>query len=588
MAKFFNRLPKEVVDVIESYHSARDAKESLGLNAAWKKYEDYCRNNQNTPIEEDDPGSVTNVIFPIIASQVADLVDEPVDIMCVGEEPSDEVFSKDVGHLLDWVSFKNKMFTKMDRFEWRRLKFGSSVWKVHYDPFTQMIVIEPISPINFFPDPQVKEPWLLQEGDFHDHVRFQSIGHLKRAWGSVASKLEPMRTADADISIFDGETNDETTARTSRKALVIEHWNLEGRGMLRRRIVANETMLYDSKQKYNSIYDHGKYPFSFVQCYPLEGRLWGMGDAELLLPTQDLINDLDDQIRRNARLMGNMQIVVGLASGINIRKWIAKAGLKIPARDPEAWKAVDPKPMPEYIQARRIQAMQEAELISGRPDVTEGRRSGVRAASAIMALQEAGNRRARHKKLTLQDSMGSVYEFSIDYLKQFFTEEQAFRILGKPSAPMGMKQQAPSYVWFRGSSLKNIPKLIPGPDGNLIPLMGKEGKPETKDAKFDLRVSIGAGLPHNQAFLYQSMLDMKNAGIVTAEEARSFVKDVLDWPIADPMTPEGNNFGAGLTDPNAPPGVNNLDEGEAADVAGAVPPQLLEQVLSTLGGGGQQ
>jgi hypothetical protein len=582
---FVNKLPKDVVQVIDSYNSARDAKESLGIIENWRTYEDYCRNKQNEPLEEDDPGSVTNVTFPIIASQVADLVDEPVDITCIGEEPADEVFSKDVGHLLDWISFQNKLFFKLDRFEWRRLKFGSSVWKVYFDPVTEMILIEPVSPVNFFPDPKIKEPWHLQEADFVDHVLNQPINYLKRVYGSAANSLQSMR--NDDLSIFEGETNEEVRALTANKARVIEHWSIESKGVLRRRVVANETLLYDSKDTHPTFYDHGRYPFSFVQCYPLEGRLWGMGDVELLKPTQDLINDLDDQIRTNARQMGNIQIVVGLASGINIRKWTKKAGLRIPARDPNAWQMVQPPPMPEYIQARRIQGMNEAEIISGRPDVTEGRRSGVRAASAIMALQEAGNRRARHKKLSLQEGLGDVFNFCIDYLKQFYTEEKAFRILGKANNPnLSMPNQPPEYMWFRGSSLKQIPMLVPNGKGELIPLMGNGGKVSTKDAKFDLRVSIGAGLPHNQAFLYQSLLDMKREGILTAEEARMFIKDTLDWPVANPMEPIGTNFGMGINGQQQPSQGNLLNPNQAADVAGGINPQIMNQIIATLGGGG--
>ena len=43
--------------------------------------------------------------------------------------------------------------------------------------------------------------------------------------------------------------------------------------------------------------------------YKRKGRLWGMaGDTEQLIPVQDIINSLDDQIRMNTRLMGNAQI----------------------------------------------------------------------------------------------------------------------------------------------------------------------------------------------------------------------------------------------------------------------------------------
>ena len=39
---------------------------------------------------------MTNIIFPIIESQVSDLVDQPLDISVIGEEPSDQEFAQDL------------------------------------------------------------------------------------------------------------------------------------------------------------------------------------------------------------------------------------------------------------------------------------------------------------------------------------------------------------------------------------------------------------------------------------------------------------------------------------------------------------
>ena len=549
------------------WQAAADAKDSLGLLDDWKTYEDYNRNKQNEISEEDQPGSVTNVIFPIIASQVADLVDEPTQISCIGEEPSDQFFATDLEHILDYFYYQNRMFFKIDRHEWRRLKFGTGGWKVYFDPIRKMVVFEPTSPVNIFPDPKIKEPWHLDEGDFFAHALYQPIPFLRRLYGSPANSLKPQKSSSDgyNLNIFDGEDADETRETLSNKARVIEMWTKEAGGILRRRVVGNDNVvLFDSKKDNNtSFYEHGKYPFIITPCYPIEGQVWGMGDSELLLPTQDLINDLDDQVRLNARLMGNIQVVVGIASGINIKKWTAKAGLKIPARDPNAWKMVQPPQIPHYILERRAQALQEAEIIAGRPDIVEGRRSGVRAASAIMALQEAGNRRARHKKMGLQESLTDALYFSVDYLKEFFTEEQAFRILGRS---IEAQTGEPQYLWFKGSKLKQIPRLIPNTlkKGELKYLLDANNEQMTKDAKFDIRLNIGAGLPHNKAFLYNALLDMVKEGIVTREEARIFLKDTLDWPIANVSQPIGNNFGMGPVMPGGRPMMPGM--------SGAVPP----------------
>lgn len=587
MPNFSFGLEKAVEENLTLFGAGYEARASLGLEKIWRKCEDYYRSNQNTPKTDDDVGSVTNMIFPTIISQVSDLVDDPMEISIVGEEPSDDVFSKDLGYVMDWIFWRNKMFQKIEKSETRRLKFGTTVWKCYYDPVLDMIVYEPISPVNFIPDPKIKEPWLLHQADFCCHASWLPMNYVKRMFPEEGRKLKSTsskHTSRYDLNIFDHEDNEQIKAITNNKCLFIERWGIEGNRLVKVS-TADEYVMYDSRKDNRiqnkpskSFYNKAQYPFTIIPCYPVEGRVWGMGDAEYLIPTQDLINDLDDQIRANARLMGNLQIVVGLASGINIKKWTNKAGLKIPARDPNAWSAVQPPTMPAYITNRRDRAFSEGEMISGRPDVSEGRQEGsVRAASAILAMQEAGNRRARHKKVQLETGMTQMVDTSIDYLKEFFPVQKAYRILGRD----------PGYIWFRGSDLKQVPRLQPDPNGvpdeatgkvPLVPLTDKDGQQMVKDAKFDVRVSLGAGLPHNKAFLYQSTIELANSQIITREEAREFVKDCLDWPIADPYTPQGTFAGVGASYSQGGGG-NPLD-------TQSIPPELMNQIVAALGSQG--
>lgn len=564
-------------------------KENLGLHDKWRTYENYYRGKQNPPSKEDDPGSVTNIIFPIIESQVSDLVDQPLDISVIGEEPSDQEFAQDLRHVLDWVWDKNNMLSKLDVFERRRLKLGTSVFKVFFDPKVNkgkgQIVIDPVSPVCFFPDPKVKTAWQLQEADYIIHATMKSIEYIKATFGEQAEFVKAQADPSLSLEIFDGE-GDTATEHGRNKVMLIERWARTKKGGLRLTQVADGVLLYDSEllpkgegAPKKSFYRHCQYPFVVINCYPVEGCLWGMGDVELLKPTQDIINDLDDQIRLNARLTGNTQHVVGTASGINPRKWTAKAGLKIVARDPNAWKTVSPPPMPSYILNRRMEAKQESEIISGRPDVTEGRRSGgLRAASAILALQEAGNRRVKHKKIFLEDGLSQVVELCVEYIKEFFTEEHAFRIMGR----------RPRYIWFRGSDLLKVPKKIPvpGAEDQYQPLAGEGGEPVTKEAEFDIRISIGAGLPSNRAFLYQTILELVQYNIFTVEEARTFIKEFLGWPVIDPLEPVGNfskmqvPLPGGAYEQPQGPGPDEM----AMQTPQQVPPELLMNLVNMMGG----
>lgn len=607
----------------QDYKSGYLAIQQLNLHRDWGIYDEYWRSHQNPPENEDDPASVTNVIHPVIESQVADLVDTPVDFLIKGVEPSDQAWAKYAQFICKWIWEQNKMTTKLDRFERIRLKYGTAIFKVYYDPLGNKgrgkICIDILSPEKLIIDPKITDPMKIDEADFMIQVGDVSLRWLVRRFGKRAKHVRPRSGSIYKNNIFAGEDLKDAQGITNNSATLLEWWSRDEEGKLRLVYMADDVILWDStwprkyQQEMNlgyewdeteSFYQHGKYPFIVVPCYLRDGQVWGMGDVELLKPVQDMINDFDDQIRMNARLMGNIQTVVGLASGINPLKWTNKPGLRIPARDPMAWKMVEPPSIPPYIMDRRELGKREAELISGRTDVVEGRKpAGIKAASAIIALQEAGNRRVNHKKLMTQNALCDVITMAFAYFTEFFDEEMAIRVAGpRPDAP-------DQFAWIRGTDFNTIPKMTPdyeatpNADG-VVPLKQlkervynkdgtlKEEIPQDKEAEFDFYVSVGAGLPRNKSFLYQAAIELHREQILTTEEARFFFKEMIDWPLIDPFNPVGaysqmrpemmDMMGQGQPgmpmQPTGAPGMGQTPQG--------MNPQLIQALSTLLGGAG--
>ena len=597
-----------------NFKEAYEHKTALGLMDDWAIYEDYWAGRVNETGGEDHPASNTNIIHPIIESQVADLVDQPLDILLKGLEPSDQRYAKNTQALIDWVWKKNNPELKLDKAERQRLKFGGSVIKVWFDPFAfndrGLPTFDPINPANFFPDPKIKDYLKMQDADFIIHAMPKSIKYLRQRFGEVAKMVEANAQYQYSPLIYEGSASDTSGESGKSQALLIEQWSRElnesDEWILRVIHMANGIILRDSFEdlkeeetgKISSYYENGKYPFVYIPCYSREGILWGMGDVGLLKPIQDMINDLDDQIRMNARLMGNIQIVVGIATGINLKKWTNKPGLKIPARDPNAWQIVKPPPIPNHIPGRRQEGFKEAEIISGRSDIVEGRSGGsLRAASAVISMQEAGLRRVNHKRLLAQAGYKMVVELLLDYIKEFYTEEMAFRITGVEPTDTDN-----DFMWFKGSQLNNIPKLVPDygaptDDTGKLPLTelrDEQGNIMDKEAEFDIEVIVGTGLPNNKAFVYQATVELHREGILTNEEARLCLKELINWPVIDPMNPVGEYAGRNLS----PEQMAMLNQGGGGGMMGEpmiddpmiqeqnLPPEIMNQVASIMGGPG--
>jgi hypothetical protein len=585
-----------VKEVQDQYMASFVEKDRLGLHELWAKCEDYWGGKQNPPKKVGDkvsPASVTNVIMPNVESMVADLVMEPLEITLTGWTTSERAVAPRGELAMQWVWEKNKMTMKRDRFERQRSKFGTGIWKVYFDGQAHgmigMPVVEPVNPANFFPDPKVRSYDQLHMADYIIHAVPRARKYLGRVYGEKALQLETPAASPynpeifGDSSAFDKISND--------KVLVLERWTVEKGGRLRKVVVADNVVLYDSdedgdeNQKKKGFYALNRYPFVVVPCYQREGMLWGIGDVEYLMPTQDLINDLDDQIRMNARLMGNIQKVIAIASGINPQQWTNEPGLNIPARDINGFKIVQPPNMPMYVLNRRGEALNsETQLITGRTDAVEGRRPGsVRAASAIVALQEAGLRRVNHKKMMAQQGLSEVFSIVLDFITEYWDTE--VEIGEEVMNADGGESSKP--VMFSGKELRDIPILT----GQGIPLLDdKTGQPMTQRASFDVTVNIGAGFISSKSYIYQATLELAQAGLITKEEGRAVLKQILSWPIIDPWNPVGE-FAAkqGIVGQPSPEQQQSVvpPEAMAAQQAGGgmMPPEMMAQLVNSMGGG---
>jgi hypothetical protein len=215
------------------------------------------------------------------------------------------------------------------------------------------------------------------------------------------------------------------------------------------------------------------------------------------------------------------------------------------------------------VPARREKAFEEANIISGRPDVSRGEAPGsITAAAAIMALQQAGQKAVIHKAKQWKQGWAKVLELIYDEMLDNWDEPMWMRI----------NKEQPDYKFIDPSTLRNVPVMAP----NLNPNDGEEGikplmdtqpvmngeepmmdeygqpamqtVPVTREAEFDLTLNIGDGFPSDKVFQYQTMIEnakliLEGRPVISWQEYRTFLKENLgmklgeDTAIPPPMPP---------------------------------------------------
>jgi len=531
---------------IDYYKSSWQDKEQRGLFAKWEELDLYWEGEANLPESDTDPGSNTNIIHPNVEGQVALLVEQNIAIMAHPQSPSDMPFSKTVSQILEWVKEKNKLKRKLDVHERRREKFGTGVFRVLFDPDALngfgLPTIEPVNPAYIFVDPAITDVYKVQEARFMIETVNKSISWAKKNFDEdKANAIMPGFDIVEDWGLF-GETDGENDAISRDTYLHLFVWTKDEDGLRLVQMSSDGVILSDSNED-EDYFPDDRYPYFFTPLYFREGMIWGKGDAELLINTQNLIDDLDDQIRINARMTGNIQKVIGKGSNIDIDKWTNEPGLNIPADDINAWKLVEPKPMPAYIINRRQEAMNiEVQKQTRFSDhMTGARQKGVDTATEALTLQQAGATGIDHKKLLLQETLSEVFEYILSLIKEYYNDEQAFRITEKQN----------EFIWFRGSSLKEVPYLIPATESYKQGLRQQMGEMinepeymqldgETKEAFFDIEVTVGAGLPNNKAFVYTVIKEAFATGAIDKTEFRDLLREYVKLPIEEqqPVDPQ--------------------------------------------------
>lgn len=525
------------------FRQAWDAKQQLNLVQRWRMYDDYKAGRQNPKQSEEHPGSVTNLIHRIIESQIADLVDKPYSSSAKGWEPGDDMISEQAQNMIDFVLTRNNFKEIINLSEHDRLELGTTIIKVWFDPDELdgrgLPKLEIVGPENFFPDPKVTAPHLLNNAEFVIHATPKPLSWFRRAFkrGKFVQR-EVAIPYDPEQTFTDAET-DEVHTETSMKALLLECYMKDEEGGVYCLHVANDILLEDSRDTMpEGIQRRNRYPFRVINCYPSRGTIWGRGDVELLIPTQDLINELDDQIRLTARLGGNPQVVVGQGAGkgFDFRKWTNKAGLRIPMRDHTAWAIVPPQNVSSDVVVRREKAFQEADLIAGTPDVNRGEQPGaVTAAAAIMALQQAGQKTVVHKNEMFKAGWSEILELLFDEIVMNWDEEMWIRIDG----------EHPDFQFINPQDFRNVPVMVPnalhgeleGEDA-VKHLDDDDGVPMTRDAQFDFAINLGNGFPNDRAFMLQMFTDFANLAFpdgppITRAEMRRYLREQVGMDLDD-------------------------------------------------------
>ena len=260
----------------------------------------------------------------------------------------------------------------------------------------------------------------------------------------------------------------------------------------------------DNPEYQDGFYKHGKYPYVFRKCFPVKDSPCGFGYLDIMKYPQRDIDKLDQAIMKNTMMKAKPRWWVKKNAGINkeaFADWNEEI-VEVGSGDlGSAVQQMDVDTLPAIVETHLEAKIDELKEISGNRDFSQGSTaSGVTAASAIAALQEAGSKLSRDINKAMYRGSREEYYLEIELIRQFYTEPRTFRI----------DDGSGRYEYKDYSNVNIAPQDITTPEGT-----------RHKKSIFDLEVSAEKQSPFSRASQNETAKELYQMGLFAPDNATS-------------------------------------------------------------------
>ena len=387
--------------------------------------------------KKDDVQPTSAWLFNCIANKHADAMDNfPAPNILPreeGDKAEAEMLTSIVPVILDQCEFEQ---TYSDVWNYK-LKTGTGVYFVHWDKNKLNglgdIGIRKVDIINLFWESGIQD---IQKSRNFFHVELQDNDLLIGAYPQLQGKLT---TATMDIAKYVYDDNVDTT----NKSIVVDWYykksNSEGKTVLHYCKYVNDEVLFATENDQNYAergwYDHGLYPFIFDTLYPVEGTPCGFGYIDVGKDAQAYIDRGNQAIMKNMMANAKPRFFIRTDGSVNEKEYAdtTKDFIHVDGNlGQDSVLPVQPNTLNNiYVEVINNKIDELKETTGNRDISTGGTTSGVTAASAIAAMQEAGSKLSRDNNKSSYRAFRKICLMVIELIRQFYDLPRQFRILGE-------------------------------------------------------------------------------------------------------------------------------------------------------------
>lgn len=444
---------QELTRVLMKYKSGKartDARVKASEN--WWKLRNTAEEQKNTLIGKD--GGFTSKsawLHNTIVSKHADAMDSFPEANLLPREPMDRESAKQLSAIIPLVMEQNHFEGTYSDVMWQKLKTGTGVYKIIWNSALHNglgdIEVERVNLLNLFWEPGITD---IQKSRYFFHTELQNKDSLVEAYPDLKDKL------DSNTFIASEFAYDDSVDKTNMVTVIECYYKktVNGKQTLQYVKYIGTNVLYatedDPELSVRGLYDHGMYPYVFDTLFPIEGSPCGYGFVDLCANPQTEMDVLKTAMVKNAMVGATPRYFMRGDSGINEEEFLDLSKPIVHCTTgvgEDALRRIETNNLDGAYANLLDRTTQELRETSGNTESASGvAPSGVTAASAIAALQEAAGRTSRDSTLAAYRAFTKVVEFCVELIRQFYDLPRKFRITGQYGAE--------SFVTYTNASIK--------------------------------------------------------------------------------------------------------------------------------------
>lgn len=439
--------------VLEEYKAGKSRTEQRILASEnWWKLRNSTEEQKDTNIGGDDGfKAVSGWLHNVIVSKHADAMESYPEPNILPREGGDKGEARMLSSIIPCVLEQNNFEQTYSEAMWQKFKTGTGCYKVVWDKNKLNglgdISVERVNLLNIYWEPGVTD---IQKSRYFFHTELCDKDILEERYPELKGKLKGQSFMSTKF-LYDDSVS------TENKHTVIEvyyHRFIQGKNVLQYCKYVGDQVIYatenDPQMAIRGLYDHGLYPYHFDALFPIEGSPCGYGYVDLCRNPQTEIDLLKTSFVKNAMVGATPRYFSRQDGNINEEEFLDLSNPIVHVSgnvDEASLRRIEHNSLDGMYVNVLDRTIQELRETSGNTETSTGNiSSGVTAASAIAALQEASGKGSRDSTQAAYRVYSGIVNMIIELIRQFYDYPRQFRILGQ----YGMEQ----YISYTNAGLQ--------------------------------------------------------------------------------------------------------------------------------------